>query len=70
MDASSVLMAEGEGHGVRSLLGLRNALQQICRLTLDAMHARAINKLTSERALHWLLHSCIPALCALCTASL
>lgn len=36
-----------EQHGARSALGLRSALQQLCKAALYGLHARSLSKLTS-----------------------
>ena len=45
---TDVLASLVEAHGVRGVRSLRTAVQQLCRATLEAMHARTVSKLTSE----------------------
>ena len=43
--------ASGAGAGGpagRGVLGLRSALQQLCKAALDGLHRRSLGKLTSE----------------------
>jgi hypothetical protein len=48
LELTDVLAALVERHGgTRGVLGLRTALQQLCKATLDDMHGKALSKLTS-----------------------
>lgn len=47
LELTDVLASLVEQYGVRGVLGLRSALQQLCKATLDSLHARSISKLTS-----------------------
>ena len=47
LDMTDVLASLVEGQGVRSVLGLRTALQQLCKATLEGMHQQSVSKLTS-----------------------
>lgn len=40
--------SSGAGAGGRGVLGLRPALQQLCKAALDGLHRRSLGKLTSE----------------------
>lgn len=42
--------SSGAGGGGRGVLGLRPALQQLCKAALDGLHRRSLGKLTSESA--------------------
>lgn len=47
LDATDMLAALAEAHGVKPAVVLRSSLQQMCKATLDAMHAKSLGKLTS-----------------------
>lgn len=40
-----------ERYGARPALGMRGALQQLCKAALDGLHSRSLSKLASERRL-------------------
>ena len=49
LEVTDALASVVEGYGVRGgVLGLRSALQQLCKSALDGLHARTLSKLTSE----------------------
>ncbi|KAL4854749.1 Histidinol-phosphate aminotransferase 2 [Chlorella vulgaris] len=48
LELTDVMAALVERHGgTRGVLGLRTALQQLCKATLDNMHGKALSKLTT-----------------------
>lgn len=49
LELTDVLASLVEQYGVRGVLGLRTALQQLCKASLDGMHAKALGKLTSKQ---------------------
>ena len=48
LELTDALASLVEQYGVRGVLGLRSALQQLCKASLDGMHSKALSKLTSE----------------------
>ena len=49
LDMTDVLASLAEAHGARSGPGLRTALQQLCKVSLESLHQQSISKMTSER---------------------
>ena len=49
LELTDALASLVEQYGVRGVLGLRSALQQLCKASLDGMHSKALSKLTSEK---------------------
>lgn len=47
LELTDTLASLAEAQGAKPALGLRSALQQLCKASLDAMHTRALGKLTS-----------------------
>ncbi|KAL4452640.1 hypothetical protein ABPG75_008302 [Micractinium tetrahymenae] len=47
LELTDLLASLVERYGVRSVLGLRSALQQLCKAALDALHSRSLSKLAT-----------------------
>jgi hypothetical protein len=51
LQVTDVAASLAEGQGAKPALALRSAVQQLCKASLDAMHSKALGKLTSEWAM-------------------